>query len=128
MTSRLHNDSSIIRDYYTMQAGGSMPTFRGSTIQRGSGIGGIFSKLRRNVVPILSKGAKLAGKQLLSTGLNIANDLIDGESFADSAKQNFKTGGKNLLSTLSTALQNPKSNKLLDKKSKIGRASCRERV
>lgn len=59
---------------------------------------------------MITKGAKLAGKHLLTSGLDIAQDLIEGKSFAESAKQNFKTNGKALLGTLSNALKNSKPN------------------
>lgn len=110
MSVPYHLDSSAkyIDDYYNQQVGGSLSAFRGSTIQQGSGIGGIFSNLMRGMVPMLKRGAKVAGQQLLNTGLNIANDMIDGDKFADAAKSNLKTGGKQLLNNLTTAFNNPK--------------------
>lgn len=104
----LDSSANYINDYYNQQVGGSLSAFRGATIQQGSGIGGIFSSLMRGVVPMLKRGAKVAGQQLLNTGLNIANDMIDGENFADAAKSNMKSGGKQLLSNLTTAFNKPK--------------------
>ena len=109
MTVPYDQDSSAkyINDYYTQQAGGVLPVFRGSTIQQGSGIGGIFSAMR-GMIPMLKKGAEVAGKQLLNTGLKIANDVIEGENFADAAKTNLKTGGKELLNNLTKSFNSPK--------------------
>jgi hypothetical protein len=130
-TYDLNSSSKFINDYYKrqaegQQAGGSLPVFEGSTMQYGSGIGGIFSKLMRGVVPMLKEGAKYAGKQLINTGLNIANDVVQGERFTNAAKANLKTGSKQLLSDLTDAFNSPKtsskrgvSKRKLNKKSNI---------
>lgn len=124
----LDSSANYINDYYNQQVGGSLSAFRGSTIQQGSGIGGVFSNLMRGMVPMLKRGAKVAGQQLLNTGLNIANDMIEGENFADAAKSNMKSGGKQLLSSLTTAFKTPKkgvarkrSNRMMKKNIKTKR-------
>lgn len=98
---------SSVDEYYERQAGG-LPAFVGSTIQQGGGIGGIFTKFMRGMGPIIKRGAKAAGEQLLSTGINIASDVIDGKPFADTAKSNLKSGGKQLLGKITHAFNNPK--------------------
>lgn len=96
-----------VDEYYEQQAGG-LPSFIGSTIQQGAGIGGIFTKFMRGMGPIIKTGAKAAGEQLLNTGMNIASDVIDGKPFADSASSNMKSGGKQILNKLTGAFKNPK--------------------
>lgn len=106
----LNSSADYINEYYNrqIQAGGNLPAFIGATVQQGSGIGGIFSKFIRGMGPVLKTGAKMAGQQLLNTGLNIANDIIDGKKFADAAKSNLNSGGKRLLTNLTSAFNAPK--------------------
>jgi hypothetical protein len=63
-----------------------MPVFYGQRIQRGHGIGSIFSGLFRTVFPILKKVAPVIGRKALQTGIQIASDVADGRSFKDAAK------------------------------------------
>lgn len=99
-TSELYN--------YDSQVGGAMPVFRGKTIQVGSGIGGIFSKMLKGIVPVIKSVAKTAGKQLLHTGAKIGTDMIEGKKFSESARKNFSAGGKNLLENLTDAMSSPR--------------------
>lgn len=104
----IESSSSTFDNYYQKQAGGYLPIFRGKTIQRGSGIGGVFSRMFRGILPMIKEGAKTAGKQLLSSGVKIATDLIDGKNLAESAKKNLTEGGKQLIGNLTQAFNNPK--------------------
>jgi hypothetical protein len=79
--------------------------FEGSTIQRGHGIGDVLRGLAKSTLPLLKQGGKMLGKQLLSTGANIVKDAIDGKNFADSARDNFRQGGLNLLSNISSKIE-----------------------
>ena len=77
-----------LKSYYVNQAqnGGNLPAFRGARVQRGYGIGSFIRGLFRSAVPILKAGAKAVGKKALSTGLNIANDVMEGQDFKSSAR------------------------------------------
>lgn len=98
--------------YYNLQAGGNLPYFSGSTIQTGHGIGSMLAKVfKGTVLPIMKRGAKVVGKELLNTGLTVASDVMNGENFKSSAKKNLMNSGKNLLSNLTTSLINPKTKK-----------------
>lgn len=95
--------------YYNLQAGGNLPYFTGSTIQTGHGIGSMLAKVfKGTVLPIMKKGAKAVGKELLNTGLSVAGDVISGQNFKSSAKKNLVNSGKNLLGSLTSSLINPK--------------------
>ena len=83
--------------YYSRQAGGGISIFRGKTVQHGSGLGGVFSKVFKGIAPILKQVAKSAGKQVLNTGTKVIKDVIDGVSLKDSATKNFSEGGKMLM-------------------------------
>ena len=65
--------------YYLNQAGyGVGPVFQGQRFQRGYGLGGFFASLFRSAVPMLKRGAKVAGRALLRTGLDVASDALAG--------------------------------------------------
>ena len=72
--------------YYLNQAGNGYPVFAGSRMQRGHGLGSIFSGLFKAATPLLKRGAKALGKQALSTGMELASDLIEGKKIEDSSK------------------------------------------
>ena len=83
--------------YYLNQAGyGNVPVFQGQRFQRGYGLGGFFASLFRSAVPMLKRGAKVAGRALLRTGLDVASDALSGANIKDSAQQRFKQTSHNL--------------------------------
>ena len=51
----------------------------------------------KSALPILKKGAVSLGKTALKTGLNIARDGLAGEDIKESAKQNLRLAGSNVL-------------------------------
>ena len=83
----------MYEDYYGRQNGGS-PVFRGSVIQRGHGLGSVLRGLFRSALPLINRGAKALGKHALRTGLEIANDVVDGSSFKESARSRIPRGIK----------------------------------
>lgn len=100
----LDSSASHYKHYYSNQAGGGLSVFRGKTIQNGSGIGSVFSKVFKGISPVLKQLAKTSGKQLLKSGTKIASDVISGKSFSQSAKKNLSEGGKDLLKSLTTSI------------------------
>jgi len=93
-------------DYYMEQAGGGSDynTYRGSLYQRGYGMGGIWNRLMkwviplvtRNAVPLLKEAGKAVGKEALGSVVNIAKDALVGKSVKDSLKENANTAIDNL--------------------------------
>ena len=83
-------------DYYAGQTGKGLPYYRGTTLQRGYGIGGFFAKLFRRALPFLISGAKTVGKEALRTGTMVANDVLSGENFKSSFETRAKETGKKL--------------------------------
>ncbi len=79
---------ALFTDYYTAQAGGSLPVFQGSRGQRGHGFGSVLSGLFRSAVPML----KRIGKQALTTGAYIASDMLGGKKFDESARARVRQG------------------------------------
>lgn len=78
--------------YFASQKGRGLPYYAGARVQRGHGIGGIFKSLGAAILPTLKAGGKFLGKQLLSTGAQVVNDILEGQSFSDSIKQRGKAG------------------------------------
>lgn len=83
-------------DFYVNQAGNGLSYYQGQTYQKGYGIGGWFKKLFRTALPFLTRGAKTVGKEVLRTGSQIANDILEGRNIRESAETRTKEAGKNL--------------------------------
>lgn len=101
--------SSLLRDQLNNQIGGSLPYYEGRTVQNGSfkgaGIGSLFSKAFTFFKPVL----KNAAKTVASSALNVATDMMNGQSFKNAAKSNFKSGGRKFLNSLSSSLHDTPS-------------------
>lgn len=67
-------------NYYVNQAGSGLTGFSGIRYQHGHGFFGKFFSTA--LLPVL----KYFGKQALGTGVNVAEDLLDGKNFKDSMK------------------------------------------
>lgn len=83
-------------EFYANQAGNGLSYYQGQTLQKGYGIGGWFKKLFRTALPFLARGAKTVGKEVLRTGTQIANDLLEGKNLQESAEQRSKEAGRKL--------------------------------
>jgi hypothetical protein len=86
-------------DYYVQQSGSGMPVFQGTRMQRGHGLGSILSGFFRSAWPLIKTGAKAFGKQILRTGLQIANDVSDGQNFKESSVRRIPEGIKTFASS-----------------------------
>ena len=80
------DDRKAYEDYYLNQCGHGMPVFYGARMQRGHGIGSIFSGLFRSIFPVLKRVAPVIGKKALQTGIDIVSDVAAGQSLKESAK------------------------------------------
>lgn len=91
-------DPDIYVKYYLEQAGGGNQVYyRGTRLQRGYGIGSIFSRLFRFAMPLLKRGASHVGQALARTGANVALDAAAGSDVKESAKEHLKTMGRRLV-------------------------------
>lgn len=94
------SDRHLFDRYYLNQAGGGGrgDVFRGSRMQRGHGIGGLFKGLfksvkpllksgMKTVAPILKKGARAVGKQAFDSGMNLASDLLEGRNIKTAVRK-----------------------------------------
>lgn len=93
---------------------GNGNVFKGPMIQKGYGIGDVFKKFFRwiipivktHVIPIVKQGATNAGNELLKTGTDIAKDYIQGKDLKTSAKEHLKQRAISGIDTLSNKTQN----------------------
>ena len=101
-------------DYYMEQAGGGdYNTYRGSLYQRGYGMGGMFNRfwkwvvplIARNAVPLLKEAGKAVGKEALGSVVNIAKDTLVGRPIKETLKENANSAIDNLKVKAENALK-----------------------
>ena len=85
-------------DFYARQVGGALPYFTGARVQKGHGFGSLFSGLLRSVAPPLIKRA--LGKRALTTGAQIAGDVVDGQSIKKATERRATAAGRALMNSL----------------------------
>jgi len=93
---------ALYEEYYSRQNGGEIPVFVGRRFQRGHGLGSILGGfVRRLVLPFIRNNAKGIVQNVAKTGVEVANDVIDGRSFTDSVKDRvpatIKRGVQNIM-------------------------------
>ena len=80
--------------YYTAQAGGSLPYYKGAASMRGYGFGSWFMNLFRRAIPIVAPIAKAAASRFISSA---QQNLEQGRSLGDSLKQGAIDAGTGAL-------------------------------
>ena len=86
-------NNQLYEEYYLNEAkqkGGNLPAFRGSRFQQGYGLGSIFKGLFRWAMPHLQQGAKVLGKKALQTGVQMAQDVLDGDDVQTAVSKRAK--------------------------------------
>jgi hypothetical protein len=93
---------AMFEDYYMRQqnGGGGMPVFSGARMQKGHGLGNILRGLFRKIVPFIQRNAKAVGTRALKTGMEIADDVLEGRSLKESASKRIPAGIKRMASTI----------------------------
>ena len=85
----------LYAEYYSRQNGGEIPVFAGRRFQRGHGLGSILGGfVRCLVLPFFKANAKSMLKNDARTDVEVADDVIQGRSFADSVKNRVPAGIK----------------------------------
>ena len=67
---------------------------------RGHGFGSLFSGLLQTVAPQIRRGAVALGKRALTTGAQIAGDVVAGKNVKKAAKRRATAAGINLMQSL----------------------------
>lgn len=93
-----HNNGSCpYHHYYSHQAGtGIGVIYKGLSHQRGHGIGSFLGGLFRSVLPLLSNGAKVVGKEVLNAGAGLLSDIVNARPLEESVTNRFKEATSNL--------------------------------
>ena len=90
-------DAKAYENYYLSQVGHGMPYFAGARVQQGYGLGNLFSSIAKSVLPLVKKGSKTLGKQVLQSGVDFASDVLQGKNVKQAAIDQAKAAGTNLL-------------------------------
>ena len=93
------DDRKVYEDYYLNQCGHGMPVFYGARMQRGHGLGSIFSGLFRSVYPMLKRVTPVICKKALQTGIDIVSDVAAGQSLKESTKSHVSDALKKAISS-----------------------------
>lgn len=122
MKSKFCCDASrhMYEDYYSRQTGGEIPVFSGARLQRGHGLGNVLSGVFRKVVPFIKSNVKNIGRNLLTTGVGIVSDVLEGKKFKDAAKQHVSRGLKRTVNQLDWETANPTVKRIGSKLLKTG--------
>jgi hypothetical protein len=80
-----------LENYYSNTGEPSFPVYRGIRYQKGYGLGRVFSRLFRYIMPIIKeKGLpilKTVGESALKGVSNLASDALKGKNFKQSAEE-----------------------------------------
>ena len=90
-------DAKAYENYYLSQVGHGMPYFAGARVQQGYGLGNLFSSIAKSALPLVKKGAKTLGKQVLQSGVEFASDVLHGKNAKQAAIDQARAAGSNLL-------------------------------
>lgn len=83
--------------YYSHQAGSGIGViYKGAPYQRGHGIGSFLGGLFRSVLPLLSSGARVIGKEALNAGVGLLSDMVSSRPIEESVKSRLKEASSNL--------------------------------
>lgn len=84
-------------EYYSSQAGsGSGAIYRGTVYQRGHGIGNFLGGIFRTIMPLLRRGAKTVGKELLKSSAGFLGDLAVNVPAKEALKNRINDMGNSL--------------------------------
>ena len=91
----------MYEEYYSRQNGGEIPVFAGRRFQRGHGLGSILGGFfRRLVLPFFKSHGKRMLANAVKTGMEVADDVLEGKSVKDSAKSRIPAGIKRAVFSL----------------------------
>ena len=87
------------------QKGGGISGFEGIRYQRGSGLGSFFQGLFRAALPVISSIGKTVGKQALTSGAAMIQDLASGQKIEHVVKTRGREAANQLLTKATNAVK-----------------------
>src|SRR5258705_6897006 len=85
----------LVHDYYNLQGGGGVGTvFVGQRFQRGHGLGSFFDGLFRSAMPLITRGLQALGRQALSSGGEVLDDVMHGQPLRESFVSRTRDGAQ----------------------------------
>jgi len=101
------DDPKLWVEFFASQHGGG--GFIGDPFQRGGfSLGGLFKGLARVALPVLKRAGKSVAKQALQTGMQVADDVIEGKNLGESIEYRGKAGLKTQMKKGRKAMTQPK--------------------
>ena len=100
-------DPRAYEHYYCQQVGRGLSVFSGGRNYRGGGLGSLLSGIGRAVMPLLKNTGKALLKQGVTSGLNIAQDVLSGQNLKSSFNKRAKEAGQSLLQRASNSVTRP---------------------
>ena len=94
--------ANVYRQYYNDQIGNGLVVYRSSKNYRGSGFGGVLKAIGGIASPFLKKLGRVALKEGLRTGKEIASHVASGHNLKSALKQGVVSGGKRFLNSAIT--------------------------
>lgn len=120
------NSRQLYNDHYN-QSGHVMNVFHGQQIQKGYGLGGIFTSLAKSALPLLKKGAMALGKTALQTGVKLAQDRLAGKDMRHTTRDHLASFGSSLISNYKKSGIKKKTNRANKRKSPASKTSSASR-
>ena len=105
-----HNYYEQYNVHQAKQKGGNVPTFHGTRFQRGYGLGSRFN-------------TRVTGKKALQTGVNVAQDNLDGDNLKTAVRKQAKQAIGNITSWKSQQGQSGASQKGTKRKAQSSKIS-----
>ena len=73
---------------YVKHYGGVLPHY--SAYQNGTGLGSVLRRLFSPIIPIIKQHAKVIGRKALKRGLDLGQDVLEGQNFKEAGKKRIK--------------------------------------
>lgn len=93
----LRRSPKAYEDFFCQQVGHGLPVFIGTRSQRGRGLGSFLSSVGRMVLPILKTGGKALLREGALTGMQVAQDALEGRNVKEAFRSRAADAGKRLL-------------------------------
>ena len=119
--------------YLNQSGGGQIPIFVEGRGQKGHGLGSLLSGLFRSAFPMIKRGLATFGKHALKTGLEVANDVAEGQSIKEAAMQRLPQGIKrfaqsqNFINQSGSGVRRKRRRKASAKKAKSKKTASKRR-